>query len=90
MFVISHYSGICLMSSIIFGGYVIYKRNKPEIHSISVMPAIISGMMWGIAQSSWLITNATLGFVIGSSFSPPPSSPLHYNNDDDDDDNNDD
>lgn len=64
MFVISHYSGIFLTSSVIFIGYAIIKRNNPIVYAQSIMPAMISGGMWGIAEASWMVSNGTLGMVV--------------------------
>ena len=64
MFVISHYSGIFLMSSLVFIVYAVVKRNRPIIFSNSVIPAMISGGMWGIAEAAWMVSNGTLGMVI--------------------------
>jgi len=65
MFVISHYSGIFLMSSFVFVMYSIIKKNRPVIHNNSILPAMVSGVMWGVAQAGWMVSNGTLGMVIG-------------------------
>ena len=53
------------MSSAIFIVYALVKKNRPVIYAKSAIPAMISGIMWGIAQSAWLCANGTLGMVIG-------------------------
>jgi len=65
MFVISHYSGVFLMSSFVFIVYTIIKKNKPVIFPQTIFPAMISGAMWGVAQAAWLVSNGTLGMAIG-------------------------
>ena len=52
------------MSSAVFLCYAVFKRNRPQVYSVSVLPAMISGAMWGIAEAAWMISNGTLGMVI--------------------------
>ena len=65
-FVFSHICGIFAASTFYFGLYIAccggwanaYKL--PEIR----IPALISGIMWAIAQVSWFVANGALGFSI--------------------------
>jgi len=62
--VFSHYLGIFLMSTFAFLVYVAIHRNAPQIFPSSIVPAFLSGAMWGIAQAFWLVANGTLGLTV--------------------------
>lgn len=64
-FAFSHYTGIFLFSTFAAFVYFGITRNRPQIHPSSILPAIVSGIMWGIANSAWFVTNANLGLSIG-------------------------
>jgi len=64
-YVFCQYTGIFLVSSCFFFGYVIVKRNKPVVFKESIGPAFVSGFLWAIAQAAWLVANGNLGFVVG-------------------------
>ncbi|XP_038056855.1 transmembrane protein 144-like isoform X2 [Patiria miniata] len=59
-YVFAHFCGICLTSSVYFMLYCIYMRNRPQIGVGVVIPSVVSGVMWGIAQSGWFIANFNL------------------------------
>jgi len=69
-FVLSHFIGIYLFSTIVFLVYNVVKR-PPQIFGESILPSYISGAMWGIAQcglmSATQILGYAKGFPIGSS-----------------------
>jgi len=52
------------MSSTIFIVYACVKKNFPSVYPNSILPAMVSGGMWGIAEASWMVSNGTLGMVI--------------------------
>lgn len=60
-YVYAHYTGILLTSFVYYVIYIIFKRNKPHIDIQSILPAFISGIMWGIAQAALIYANAILG-----------------------------
>jgi len=68
-FVISHFTGIYLFSTVLFLGYNVVQR-PPQVFPQSILPSYISGAMWGIAQCGLMaatgILNYTIGFPIGS------------------------
>jgi len=68
-FVLSHFIGIYLFSTIIFLVYCLVKR-PPQVFPQSILPSYISGAMWGIAQCGLMmatqILGPTIGFPIGS------------------------
>jgi glucose uptake protein GlcU len=59
-YVFSMYTGILLTSSIYYGVYIILKRNRPYVCVESILPAFISGIMWGIAQAAFIFANSAL------------------------------
>jgi len=60
-YVFAHYTGILLTSFFYYVLYIIVKRNKPYLDVQSILPAFISGIMWGIAQAALIFANAILG-----------------------------
>lgn len=63
-YVFSMYSGIFLSSMTYYLVYIIYKGNRPYLHVESILPGIISGVMWGIAQAGFLVANSVLSQTI--------------------------
>jgi len=63
-YVFAHFTGILLTSFFYYVLYIIGKRNKPHLDVQSVLPAFISGIMWGIAQAALIFANAILGQAI--------------------------
>ncbi|XP_072039528.1 transmembrane protein 144-like, partial [Amphiura filiformis] len=59
-YVFSHFCGIYLTSTCYFALYCILMRNRPRLFQCLVLPSIVSGVMWGIAQSAWFVANAYL------------------------------
>ena len=56
----SQYSGILLSSVIYFVIYSAIKRNKPSINPSIAIPAMVSGLMWGIANIGFSVAISTL------------------------------
>ncbi|CAF3094320.1 unnamed protein product [Rotaria sp. Silwood2] len=63
-YVFAMYSGIFFSSMFYYLVYIAYKGNRPYIHIQSIFPAIISGIMWGIAQAGFLVANSVLSQAI--------------------------
>lgn len=63
-YVFAMYSGIFLSSIFYYVIYIVLKRNRPYLHIQSIFPAIISGIMWGIAQAGFLVANSILSQAI--------------------------
>lgn len=60
-YVFAHFLGIWLTSTIIFVLYSIAKKNSPWWPSSqAILPALLSGILWAIAQSAWFVANAAL------------------------------
>lgn len=63
-YVWSHFCGIFLASTAYFLLYCLLKRNKPVIYPEVVLPGVVSGAMWAIAQSSFFVANQELGMTV--------------------------
>ncbi|CAF3519502.1 unnamed protein product [Rotaria sp. Silwood1] len=63
-YVFAMYTGILLTSSVYYGVYIIFKRNRPYVCVESILPAFISGVMWGIAQAGFIFANTVLSQAI--------------------------
>lgn len=63
-YVFAMYSGIFFASMFYYIVYLAYKGNRPYLHIQSVLPAIVSGIMWGIAQAGFLVANSVLNQTI--------------------------
>jgi len=63
-FVLSHFIGIYLFSTIVFLVYCVVRR-PPQIFAQSILPSYISGAMWGIAQCGLMMATEILGYTIG-------------------------
>lgn len=62
-YVFSHFSGILLTSIFLFVIYALYRQNDPQVNNKVIVPGMLSGMIWAIAQSSWFIANQKLGLI---------------------------
>lgn len=62
-YVISHFTGILLLTVVAFVGF---KLVAPScyIGTDVVLPGLIAGVLWGIAQVCWFKANAVLSYVI--------------------------
>ncbi|UJR21013.1 hypothetical protein I4U23_024113 [Adineta vaga] len=56
----SQYSGILLSSLFYFVIYAILKRNKPIMNPSVVLPALLSGAMWGVANIGFIVAISAL------------------------------
>jgi len=63
-FVLSQFTGIYLYSTAVFIVYCIFNR-PPKIYPSAVLPSIISGAMWGIAQCGLMAATSILGYAVG-------------------------
>jgi glucose uptake protein GlcU len=62
-FAFSHYTGIWFCSTAILIGYGLVKCNKPFVNPKMILPGLVSGAGWGVAQSAAFYANATLGLT---------------------------
>lgn len=60
-YVFAHYTGILLTSFFYYVIYIIARRNRPHLVIENILPAFISGIMWGIAQAALIYANTILG-----------------------------
>lgn len=63
-YVFPHFCGILLFSSAYFIVYRIALGRRAYYGREIVIPGILSGMMWGIAQVGWFKANTVLSYVI--------------------------
>ncbi len=63
-YIFSMYTGILLASFVYYVIYIIFKRNRPFVCVESIFPAFLSGIMWGIAQSGFILANSILSQAI--------------------------
>jgi hypothetical protein len=63
-YIFSMYTGILLGSIVYYSIYIMAKRNRPYVHMESILPAFVSGIMWGIAQAAFLLANSVLSQTI--------------------------
>ena len=63
-YIFSMYTGILLASILYYSVYIVFKRNRPYLCRESILPAFVSGVMWGIAQAAFLLANSVLSQAI--------------------------
>jgi len=68
-FVFSHFCGIFGTTLVAFALHYLHVVRKatdryPELRQETIVPAFISGVMWGIAQTSWFVANRVLSMSI--------------------------
>lgn len=51
----SHFSGIYLTSTLIFILYIIFKQNKPFVNNTIILPSLLAGLIWAVAQMAWYL-----------------------------------
>jgi len=63
-YVYAMYSGIFFSSMCFYLIYIAFRTNRPYLHVESILPGIVSGIMWGIAQAAFLVANSVLSQAI--------------------------
>ena len=63
-YIFAMYTGILSASLFYYAVYIIVKRNRPYLYLESILPAFISGIMWGIAQAGFIVANSVLSQAI--------------------------
>jgi len=63
-YVFSHFTGIWITSTFYFLVYCAIKKNKPDLYPQVVLPGILSGILWAIADISWFVANESLLVVV--------------------------
>ena len=73
-YLFSFYTGILISSIFYFTIYCIYKKNKPILYPQIVLPGLISGWMWGIANIFYFLSlnaiSQAVSFPIANSGPP--------------------
>lgn len=73
-YMFSYYTGILLASLIYFVIYCAIKKNKPIIYPQIILPGLISGWMWGVANVCYFLATNALNQAISfpiSNCGPP-------------------
>jgi len=63
-YVFSHFCGIWITSTAYFLIYCVIKKNNPVLYPKVVLPAMISGVLWSMADISWFVANQNLLMVV--------------------------
>jgi len=63
-YVFSHFCGIYATSTLYMIIYCIFKKNSPVVYPKVVLPGLISGFLWAIADISWFVANQKLQMVV--------------------------
>jgi len=63
-YVISHFSGVVLASALYFLAYLAVKREASYYGKEMVLPGMLAGILWGIAQVGWFKANSVLSYVV--------------------------
>ncbi|CAF1349704.1 unnamed protein product [Adineta ricciae] len=59
-YISSQYAGIFFSSTIYFVIYAVLKRNRPSINASIVLPAMVSGLLWAIANIGFIVAISSL------------------------------
>jgi len=62
-YVFSHYSGILALTVLAFSTIKLVNR-EVYVGKNVILPGLVAGILWGIAQIGWFQANAVLSFVI--------------------------
>ncbi|KAL2089093.1 hypothetical protein ACEWY4_015992 [Coilia grayii] len=60
----AQYNGIFVASTAYFLIYCAVMKSRPRIYRCAVLPAVLSGTMWGVATYCWFLANTYLNTVI--------------------------
>lgn len=63
-YVFSHFCGIVVTSFATLVAYVVVRRERAYMPRKIVVPSVLSGVMWGIAQAAWFEANKRLSVVV--------------------------
>jgi len=66
-YVISHFAGIVLATLLYFGAYLVKckaSKQAPFVDKKMIVPGLLAGIMWDIAQIGWFKANTVLSYVI--------------------------
>ena len=63
-YVFSHFIGISATASVALTIYITVKGKKSHMSRQLIVPSLVSGVIWGIAQVAWFQANIEVGFAI--------------------------
>ena len=63
-YVFSHFIGISAAASFALTVYITVRGKKSQLPRQLIVPSLVSGVIWGIAQVAWFQANIEVGFAI--------------------------
>jgi len=63
-YVFSHFCGIWITSTFYFLIYCAVMKNQPKLYPGVVLPGMVSGILWSLADISWFVANQKLNIVV--------------------------
>lgn len=63
-YVFSHFCGIYAASTFWFIVYCVIQKSSPRLYPRVILPAMLSGLIWAVAQTSWFVANAALSLAV--------------------------
>ena len=63
-YVFSHFIGISAAASVALTVYITVRGKKSFLQRQLIVPSLVSGVIWGIAQVAWFQANIEVGFAI--------------------------
>ena len=63
-YVSSHFIGIFAAASFALTVYITVRGKKSQLPRQLIVPSLVSGVIWGIAQVAWFQANIEVGFAI--------------------------
>ena len=74
-YVFSHFCGIYLASTVYFVCYCVAMRSAPRVYPRLILPGLLSGVIWAVAQTCWFLANNAAPMPTASPSSAP--APTH-------------
>lgn len=63
-YVFATFTGILATSTVYFLIYAAFTGNNPKVYPRAILPGFVSGLMWGVATSSWFVANKVLSEAV--------------------------
>uniref|UniRef100_A0A6T0ASC8 Transmembrane protein 144 n=1 Tax=Emiliania huxleyi TaxID=2903 RepID=A0A6T0ASC8_EMIHU len=63
-YVFSHFCGIYLASTVYFVCYCVAMRSAPRVYPRLILPGLLSGVIWAVAQTCWFLANNAVSMSI--------------------------
>jgi len=63
-YVFSHFTGIFCASTLYFWAYCVLMRSSPRVYPRLILPGVLSGVMWAVAQTCWFLANNAVSLSV--------------------------